>query len=435
MKRHIVISSALASLFALSGNANAVKLDIVSDIRVKASSYEDLLYINARNSETIYTEHTSLGFVVKGITLPRRPISTMDLGVVFQSMGTGGASSTIGAPQFQDGAARYSSINGSPFVRNAYVKIYNFGRRGLTATLGRQDFRLGQGITLSSNDQGFPGARLEADSLFGLKTGLFAFRPYKSTAAYTVFGASLYHPSDEGVWQFYYFRENTASNVTALDYTASSRNRSYTGVRYFMSRSQLEFDGEFVMQGGSGKKTDGTKVEYEGAAFMMKGSWNQPLGFFGSSRFRLAYGRSSGNPHAAGGKDKAFFPSFGSKSDGGLERGGYGAIMGASLYDTIKTSGTVNGMPEGVSGLNVINLGADMPYKRLVLSVDYFKYRASKNINSGNRQLGTELDLAVAWPIDKDLVLKGVYAVFTPGGLYPTDDKSKLISAYVQARF
>lgn len=435
MKRHKVISPALAVLFAFCAPAHAVKLDIISDIRVKASSYEDLIYVDSRNSQTVYTEKASLGFVVKGITLPRRPISTMDLGVVFQSMGTGGTSSTVDAPQFQDGVNKYESINGSPFVRNAYVKIYNFGRRGLTATIGRQDFSLGQGITLSSSDTGFPGARLEADSLFGLKTDLFAFRPYKSTAAYTLFGASVYRPTEEGVWQFYHFWENTASNVEALDYTASSRNRTYTGARYFLSRSQLEFDGEFVMQGGAGKKTDGSKVDYEGSAFMMKGSWRQPLGFFGTSRFRLAYGRSSGNPDAVGGKDKAFFPAFGSKSDGGIERGGYGAIMGASLYDTIKTSGTVNGMPEGVSGLNVINLGADMPYKRLILSVDYFKYRASKNINSSNRQLGTELDLSVAWPIDKDLVLKGIYAVFSPGGLYTTDAKSKLLSAYIQASF
>jgi hypothetical protein len=435
MKRHTLIPSALAAFFGLCGTAHAVKLDIISDIRVKASSYEDLVYIDGRESQTVYTERASLGFVVKGITLPRRPVSTMDLGVVFQAIGTGGTGSTVDAPQFQDGVDKYSSINGSPFVRNAYVKIYNFGRRGLTATLGRQDFTLGQGITLSSSDQGFPGALIEADSIFGLKTDIFAFRPYKSTAAYTVFGASFYRPSSEGVWQLYHFRENTASNVEALDYTASSRNRSYTGARYFLSRSQLEFDGEFVMQGGSGKKTDGTKVDYEGSAFMMKGSWRQPLGFFGTSKLRLAYGRSSGNPDAVGGKDKAFLPMFGSKSDGGIERGGYGAIMGASLYDTIKTSDTVNGMPEGVSGLNVINLGADMPYKRLILSVDYFKYRASKNINSGNRQLGTELDLAVAWPIDKDLLLKGVYAIFSPGGLYPTDDKAKLLSAYVQARF
>ncbi|HBE88594.1 MAG TPA: hypothetical protein DDW67_05575 [Elusimicrobia bacterium] len=435
MKRHIVISSALAAIFALSGNAGAVKLDIISDIRIKASSYEDLIYIDGRESQTVYTEKASLGFVVKDITLPRRPLSRMDLGVVLQSVGTGGTESTVDAPQFQSGVGKYESVNGSPFVRNAYVKIYNFGRRGITATFGRQDFTLGQGITLSSSDQGFPGARVEADSFFGLKTDLFAFRPYKSTAAYTVFGASLYHPSDEGLWQFYHFRENTASNVEALDYTASSRSRSYTGARYFLSRGELEFDGEFVMQGGSGKKTDGTKVDYEGSAFMMKGSWRQPLGFFGSSLLRLAYGRSSGNPDAVGGKDKAFFPMFGSKTDGGVERGGYGAIMGASLYDTIKTSGTVNGMPEGVSGLNVINLGADMPYKRLFLSLDYFKYRASKNINSNNRQLGTELDFAVTWPMDKDLTIKAIYAMFTPGGLYPTDAKSKLVSAYIQARF
>ncbi|MDQ7773556.1 MAG: alginate export family protein [Elusimicrobiales bacterium] len=422
------------AMLLLPAAAHAVKLDIVSDIRIKASSYEDLVYIHGRNSETIYTENVSLGFVVKDIALPRRPLSTMDIGVILQSMGTGGTSSTVDSPQFQGGVGKYESVNGSPFVRNAYVRIYNFGRRGLTATLGRQDYRLGQGITLSSSDQGFPGVLLEADSFFGFKTDIFAFRPYRSTAAYTVFGASVYRPSKEGVWQFYHFRENSPSNAEALDYTASSRNRSYTGARYFLSRSQLEFDGEFAMQGGSGKKTDGTKVDYEGMAFMMKGAWNQPLGFFGTSKFRLAYGRSSGNPGAAGGTDKAFFPAFGSRNDG-LERGGYGAIMGASLYDTIKTSGTVNGMPEGVSGLNVINIGADMPYKRLILSVDYFKYRASKNVNSSNRQLGTELDLGVAWPIDKDLVLKGVYAIFTPGGLYPTDDKAKLVSAYVQARF
>jgi hypothetical protein len=285
MKRLLPSCAVLALLAAPAG---AVKLDIISDIRIKASSYEDLLYIDSRNSQTVYTERASLGFVVKDITLPRRPLSHMDLGVVFQSLGTGGPSSAVGAPQFQDGVGKYESVNGSPFVRNAYVRVYNFGRRGLTATLGRQDFTLGQGITLASSDTGFPGALIEADSFFGFKTDFFAFRPYKSTAAYTVFGASFYRPSKEGVWQFYHFRENTASNAAGLDYTASSRNRSYTGARYFLGRGELEFDGEFVLQGGSGKKTDGTKIDYEGSAFMMKGSWRQPLGFFGSSRLRLA---------------------------------------------------------------------------------------------------------------------------------------------------
>ena len=149
---------------------------------------------------------------------------------------------------------------------------------------------------------------------------------------------------------------------------------------------------------------------------------------------RLAYGKSSGNSGDVTDKDKAFMPTFGHRFKG-VEREGFGEIAGASLYDILQTSATPNGLPNGVSGLNIINLGADMPYKKLALSVDFYKFRASQNINKESIQIGSEWDLKASYPMGDGLRLKAVYAVFKPMSLYPQTTPIKLVSMSLTAKF
>ena len=168
---------------------------------------------------------------------------------------------------------------------------------------------------------------------------------------------------------------------------------------------------------------------------MMKGSWRQKMGFLGRVKARLAYGKSSGNSSAVADTDKMFLPTFGHKYKG-FERDGYGAIMGASLYDTIKTSDTVNGLPDGVSGLNIISFGIDFPYKKLLLSVDFMKFRAAQNTSGGSLQIGSEIDFNIIYPMSEYLSLKAVYATFTPLGAYaPLTEKTTLASFSIVGKF
>ncbi len=427
--------TALALLLAFNTGAHATKLDLSSNVEIRAGNYQHLIYGDLRNSQPVFSENATLGFVIKGIQLEKTQESTMDVGIVLQSIGPGSSTNTIISPQFVDAAARLPNANGTPFIRSAYVRIYKFMRPNITATLGRQDFTLGQGISLSGDDLGLPGGRLEAENIFGrAKADLFAFRPFLTDRFFKIYGGTLYYPTSEGLWQVYHFWEKDDGASQDILFDALSKTKKFTGLRYFLSQKQLTFDGEAVVQRGTAKKNGGGTGKYEAHAFMLKGSWNQNISFFGQSKLRLAYGRSSGNPGAGAATDKAFFPAFGGKFSG-LERRGYGAIAGASLYDIIKTSGTANGMPDGVSGLNIINLGADLPYKKLIISADIYKFRASKNADGGSLQIASEWDLKASYPMGENLQLSAVYAVFTPLSLYPQSKQTELIYGAISAKF
>lgn len=427
--------AALALLLALPAGAGATKLDLSSNVEIRAGNYQHLIYGGLRNSQPVFSENATLGFVIKGIQLEKTRESTMDVGIVLQSVGPGSSTNTIISPQFAEAAARLPNANGTPFIRSAYVRIYKFLRPNVTATFGRQDFTLGQGVTLAGGDLGFPGGRLEAENVLGrVKADLFAFRPFLADRFFKLYGGALYYPSKEGLWQVYHFWEKDDGASRDILFDALSKTKKFTGVRYFLAQKQLTFDGEAVVQRGTARKKGGGTGKYEAHAFMIKGSWNQEISFFGQSKVRLAYGRSSGNPGAGSSTDKAFFPAFGAKYSG-FERKGYGAIAGATLYDLIKTSSTANGLPYGVSGLNIINFGADLPYKKLIISADIYKFRASKNANDGSLQIASEWDLKASYPMGENLQLNAVYAVFTPLSLYPQSKQAKLAYAAITAKF
>ena len=425
----------MAAVLWLPMAASATKLDLSSDINIKAANYANLITGGERHGQAVYSENASLGFIIKNIKLEKTENSSMDVGIVLNSVGTGASTSTITAPQFAEAIGRYPDIDGTPFVKEAYIRIYNFLNPRTTATLGRQAFALGQGITLADDGLGLPGARIESDKFWrNLKGEFFFFRPFEDTDYVKVFGAGIYYPSNEGLWHFYHFWEQGAEPMAELGHNSLSRTKKFTGIRYFLNHKQLNFDGEFILQRGSAKGTGGQTTDYTGYAFLIKGLWNQDIAFFGPSKMRLAYGKSSGNSGDVTDKDKAFMPTFGHRFKG-VEREGFGEIAGASLYDILQTSATPNGLPNGVSGLNIINLGADMPYKKLALSVDFYKFRASQNINKESIQIGSEWDLKASYPMGDGLRLKAVYAVFKPMSLYPQTTPIKLVSMSLTAKF
>ena len=424
-----------AMLAALAAPAAATKLDLSADVELKAANYSDLIYGKARNSQGLFIENTSLGFVIKDIRLEKAPQSTMEVGIILQSAGGGSSTAAVTAPQFADAAARLPATGGDPYIRDAYVRVNNFVHSGVNAFFGRQEYTLGQGITLASDNLGLPGARIEANNIYhGLKADVFYFRPFADERYYNLYGGAVQYPANEGTWQMYHFWQHDAGAGSDMTFNATSKTKKYTGLRYVMSQKHLSFDGEAAVQRGTAELAAGGKGTYEGHAFMMKGSWMQDIGFFGRSKIRMAYGRSSGNAGGASGTNSAFFPAFGGKYNG-IERSGYGEIAGASLYDIIKTSATANGLPDGVSGLNIINVGADLPYKQLLLTADIYKFRATRNTSGGSLQIASEWDLKAAYPLGDNLRLTAVYATFTPMGVYSKTSETKLIYTAVSAKF
>jgi hypothetical protein len=312
----------------------------------------------------------------------------------------------------------------------------------VTATLGRQAFTLGQGITLSDDGIGFAGARLEMERMMrNIKGEFFFFRPYETAGFVKITGGGLYYPSSEGLWHLYHFWEHAdqepgADPTPEVGYTSMSRVKKLTGLRYFIAHNQLNFDGEVLIQRGYARQPENRgQVKYRGYAFIMKGSWNQNITYFGQSKMRMAFGKSSGNSGPVSNLDKAFQPSFGHRFKG-IERDGFGEVAGASLYDMIQTSGTRNGLPNGISGLNILNVGLDMPLRKMTLSVDLFKFRAAQNAREGGpTQLGSEWDIKLIYPMGDSLRMKAVYAFFKPLSVYEENSAIKLVSLALTAKF
>ena len=122
---------------------------------------------------------------------------------------------------------------------------------------------------------------------------------------------------------------------------------------------------------------------------------------------------------------------------GGFSRSGYGAIAGASVYGINPSSKTANGLPDGVSALSVVNVGADIPFKKIVFSADYYKFKADY-INAVSRiTVADEVDLRLLCPLGKSLSLELLYAYFSPGEMIFGEDarKTSFASFSVNAKF
>ncbi len=344
----------------LTSTARAAKLDLSTNIRMRALSYENLNFsVDSPLNDSFYSQNASLGFVLKDLWLEKSKDSTMDVGIVLKGIGIAGSSVPAKAP-FDRIASRYPNSNFTPFIQQAYIKVHRAFNRDITMTLGRQCFELGSGMVLADDGLGFTGARVEFPSLWKDIGGeVFAFKPVSSHAGrdtIDVYGVSFKIPL-EGLWEFYLFRERDWDTPKVLDVPVKSVKRLFPGVRYSINYSFFSFDGEAVFQTGKAVPSDPAKsnLKFNGSAYLMKGKWTQSMGQWGTGSARLIIGRGSGDKPGTQNTDEAFFPSFGHRYNG-IERDGFGSIFGATLYDSLRTSDTASGLPGTVSGIQVLGI-------------------------------------------------------------------------------
>ena len=451
----------LSALFLFAGlmPAHATRLDISADSDFKFNYYGNGIYGEDLYNSSFVSEKTKLGFYVSDIELENLPDSSMDIGISLQSIAGLSADKLSELPALAQPQESYPSENITPYIREAYINIRNILSPKLSAVIGRQDFSLGQGLALGSDNMGFTGLLFQADDLFwGYGAEIFYFNPSrydvsfatssagvkisKSERKYHVYGAALNNNTEEGKWQIYHFYQHYGDpSEYSMGGNSVSETRSFSGIRYAMRKKHISFDGEVSVQGGNADLYSGGKADFSGYAFMMKGSWEQGIYIFDNVKLRLAYGRSSSSSYDEGGtastdKDSSFYAALGSRYNG-FSRSGYGAIAGASVYDINPSSKTANGMPDGVSALSVVNIGADIPFKNIVFSADYYKFKADY-INAVSRiTVADEVDLRLLCPLGKSLSLELLYAYFSPGEMIFGENakKTSFASFGVNARF
>ncbi len=434
----------LSFFCSLLPNIQAAKLDISSDVQMKMISYNNLDFQPSASagSKKFITQNALLGFAVKGIKLERTKDSFIDIAVSLNAVGVAGSTTAV-KPPFEQIASRYPNTAFYPFIQQAYVKLYHtLLEKDVIMTIGRQAFRLGNGLLLSDDGLGFTGARIEIPALWSsMKGEIFSFEPISSqgqnsAGSANVYGASLGLPL-EGLWQAYTVFENDYNTKQTLSMPVKKVFRQFSGVRYTINYNYLEFDGEAVFQGGSAALStpNSGNIKFGGSAFLMQAKWAQPLGTMGTGKVRMTVGRGSGDKAGTTKTDEAFFPRFGRRYEG-IERSGFGSILGATLYDCLATSSTLSGLPGSASGIQIFGAGVTMPpYKGFIFDFDWYLLKADR-VAGGDRNIGTEINIKAAYPMGDKLKIQLAWGIFNPSAVYYSKSKApSLLSIETTARF
>lgn len=435
-----------AAVLIFSGRAEALRLDIMADTEMRGAAYSGIIYGGSTFNHAFLSENTRFGLAVSGIEIENLPDAYADINLSFQSIAGLSAENLWENPWLAQPQESFPATDGIPYIREAYVKLGSLFSRDISAVFGRQDFSLGQGISLGSDNSGFAGALIKADNLFwGYGIELFYFNPSrydlnistpdgytlrKQERKYHVYGAALDNKTPDGRWQLYHFIQHSGnlSINGGADPDINSENRTFTGIRYEMKKNHISFDGEIVRQGGSADTAGGGSIDYSGYAFMIKGSWEQGIYIFDNVKLRMGYGRSSA-ARENDSENTCFYADSGRRYDG-LSRSGYGALAGFSLYDMQKSSATVSGLPDGLSGISVVNGGLDIPYRKIMFSADYFKFKADSAAVS-RVTVADEIDIRVSVPLGKTFDFSMLYAYLKPGEVFGEDVKATSLAWFL----
>jgi len=438
------LSLAFALLAAAASRAFAANVDVTAAYDMKAAAYSNLAIGSTlgTSNASLLESNARFGVAVKNVELEKigAQEETLDVGVLFHAIGVSGSSAAIAAP-FDRAAAYYPSSDFTPFIENAYVRANHLWGLPMSATFGRQTYRLGSGLLLDDNGAGLTGAVIRAElPWLGMKTEAFAFVDRDPAAAapdntLMLYGGSLGIPTD-GLWQVNELveREQGDSIVygceadPSIGYgcSVSKALRSFTSLRYAISYGDIYFDGEAALEKGvatpNGPTPAGNHITYSGDAEVARMKWKQPLYRLGADGVAfITLARGSGDQAGTPTRDEAFYPAHGSQYDG-FERTGFGDFYGATPYSALggnyATSGssvTRSGLPFGASGITTVGVGYTPPaYHGVVVDLAYYLYQADQ-VLSGPRTLGMEWDAHLRYPIRDALSLSAGFAYFHAG--------------------
>ncbi|MDE2236905.1 MAG: hypothetical protein KGK30_03360, partial [Elusimicrobia bacterium] len=217
-------AAAALALSLAAGAANATSLDVTSSYKMNAEAWHNLgldrSSPDAVNDRSFVDNDARLGVAVRGIELENRggEEETLDIGLKLHALGVAGSTVPAAAP-FNRAAAYYPSADLTPFIENAYLRVHHlFGRR-LSATFGRQSFRLGSGLLLDDDGAGLTGVSVSGKPWGDLGLEGFYFNsdnPNPNVSkpnSLDLFGMSLSLPTD-GLWQLNQLFERDRSQQT-----------------------------------------------------------------------------------------------------------------------------------------------------------------------------------------------------------------------------
>ena len=170
---------ALVFLVLAAPDSRAASLDVTASNKMDAVSYRNIDMGKDPNNQSFLENDARLGLAVKKIDLEQREgeDTTLDLGLLLHALGVSGSTATTANSPFSRAAAYYPSTDLSPFIENAYVRVNRLWGAPITATFGRQNYKLGSGLLLDDDGAGFTGVVVRAELPWeGMKVEGFIFQ-------------------------------------------------------------------------------------------------------------------------------------------------------------------------------------------------------------------------------------------------------------------
>jgi hypothetical protein len=352
---------------------------------------------------------------------------------------------------------RYPKADGTPWVQNAYVRMPNIWQNRITLTIGRQPIQWGDGEILSDDEMGFnavygqvksPLTWLPVDlDVFTAKISETMQADQDTDLSGAQIGFSRRHTRWEimSLWETNDSRQDYRMGSSSESFSASSLERQIFGIRAKVTLRDAYLRGAYYMQQGTVNRSDPAlgSVKLGGSAYSigLGGKNNtQRWGRFGAA---LNYSVGEGDSKSTPNKDEAFRPTFASRWSG-LERKGYGNYFAATFSDAyspadpfaVATSSNT-GLPIGSSGIQTIHFGVEStPWAQWTFGFDYYLFKAS-NVESGEKDLGSELDYSISYRYSGLLSFKASMNQFNPGkafedSLNPTQQKAT--ASFIEAK-
>ncbi len=432
-------------------------LDIGTDYRLRGISYSRTDFGKDTGQNFTYLSQRAIAHV-GGRFSPNIEMMTQ-----FQALGVVGSTTPlISNGVVNPSGRRYPNTSFEPWVQWAYLKANHIYDTPIDITIGRQPITLGDGFILSDDDLGFTGVRLQsALPWYGLRGDLFEFRQadtFVNSNSSDIYGIEITKPFQQTRIQLSVVtqRDATGSTIYARpsenistgtlsisDLTASRITRTFYDAR--LEGRLLEggfYKGEFALQNGNVNRSSSTlgSVQLGGYAFLISGGLFAHTSKYGPIEIHGSFGLASGDG-GGGNKDNSFHPSFGHRFDG-TERSGFGEFYGATLYDALPSSNSINGLPAGYSGIRVLGAGVTThPTSLLSIGIDYYVYTAQETpgrnftLSSTDSSLGTEIDAGAGFAYTSYLSFRASFALFQPGAAYEFRSNATRVLLEATGRF
>ena len=433
MQKKLVL---LLFFLLLGENLKAIKLDINLENYFNLKSLNSLRDRDKSYNISYFVQNSYLYFTLKNIPLEKYD-ADMDISIGLRFLNINYSSKTLNTLYINEMYKYYDSKNIFFYPDKAYVKFYNFPYNDTLLNIGKFPFKIASGIALDDNQMGFNGIQIEIqEKLYTDKINLFYFQTESDINTYQtthhIYGININKSFGDGNWEVYYIKDNANGYGENIGYTFKNTNKNFYGTSYLIDNEKISYMIDLVFEGGNSQKISNQIIEHKAYAYNINAGWKMKIPIFGKTKTRVGFLKSSGNSSKNFTKDKSFFSSF-SKRYTGFERFGYGEIFKASIYDTSKTTNTITGFNENLSGLTISNLGFDINYKKGKLVLDYFNYSATKTqIQTLSTFIGSEYNVKYIFEMSKNVNLSLTYGSLK---LKEQDKPTKLLSISLYSSF